>query len=829
MIHRLTATRHYYIISVFFAVVFVLFFTPWQGGDGFDEIFYYGCLTSPLFDGDGDVTNDYFLSTNNLVVIRTELSLLNERGHLKNQFAAGSAVLWLPFVGTVRLAGLGLSALLPQAPAWVGDRYSAPYLWALSFGTLAYGLLAALLMYETCRMRFRPRASLHAALAAVFASPLVYYVFRVPAMAHAPSAFAASLLVYVTFRCRRFGSWKEYAAVGGACALCAIVRWQDATLALIPAAAWTVHASRAPANAWPRLALRAAVAVAAFALVASVQSFYWHGQTLRWFTMPQPAGYVRWLQPEFGKLLFGGWSGLFYWHPLLLIGAVGLAAGLLRARCKPFHAALLAALLTAIYVNACVSDWFSGVSFGSRRFCSVLPLFALGLAGLYHSLPHRLARFLPAWTALAVFANLVLMTGWSRGVFRPYYLAELTPVWRALAARLPAFLTTLPLDYGTVSERIWTGRLAGALALGTIGTGVILAVTGLWRSGKFRVVRTNPVTWMIPAALLSLSAALVFVRPLPPSSDGIRFSAVSPRNEGKPWPTFDTLARIGRTWRSNPVAWLWALDVSANDAQRLQALEGIRSVSERLWAMAVLSLPDGPLRRELASSALGREGESRRSTAVLLRDLAYAARSGGKQREERSILRRAVAYSPTDPEALQQFADAQRVAGWRNAALETERFRRSVLEARVSSFMARWPDLGEWKGIYFANYMADTVGILERLYWRQIQFEPLLGLYANLKSAGTISTRQVAGQRVAEALERGKIDSARSLLHESSDVYPETILDAAAAAIRLKKQDWAVGILAEGVRRFPDNGEIRSLANRAGAVQTTGTAALNGK
>ena len=123
-------------------------------GAGFDDSFYYAHLTSPLFDGDVDVANDAVLGRFTPGDERVVFSLADARGHVPNLFAPGAALLWSPAAGAVRLAGVAWRAAVrafhadPRRAAWVGDRASAPYLWAVSLSTLTLYALGVLLTYD---------------------------------------------------------------------------------------------------------------------------------------------------------------------------------------------------------------------------------------------------------------------------------------------------------------------------------------------------------------------------------------------------------------------------------------------------------------------------------------------------------------------------------------------------------------------------------------------------------------------------------------------------------------------------------------------------------
>jgi hypothetical protein len=70
---------------------------------------------------------------------------------------------------------------------------------------------------------------------------------------------------------------------------------------------------------------------------------------------------------------------------------------------------MLAVFLLESYVNSCTRDWWAGDAFGSRRFLSQFPIFALGLSLIIARLGARRPSWAMALAAVAVAANLGLM------------------------------------------------------------------------------------------------------------------------------------------------------------------------------------------------------------------------------------------------------------------------------------------------------------------------------------------------------------------------------------------------------------------------------------
>jgi hypothetical protein len=93
---------------------------------------------------------------------------------------------------------------------------------------------------------------------------------------------------------------------------------------------------------------------------------------------PQGLDYVRLSRPYILNTLFSSRHGLFSWTPVFWLCFAGLAM-LTRKHPRRF-AILWAPVVIVTYVNASTGDWWGGGAYSGRRFDSLLPIFALGLA-----------------------------------------------------------------------------------------------------------------------------------------------------------------------------------------------------------------------------------------------------------------------------------------------------------------------------------------------------------------------------------------------------------------------------------------------------------------
>ena len=141
----------------------------------------------------------------------------------------------------------------------------------------------------------------------------------------------------------------------------------------------------------------------------------WHVLYGEWVLLDPPHGadFLRLGRPFVLETLFSSRHGLLSWTPILWLAYLGLWP-LLRTR-RALALPLLAPALVMTYVNMCSGDWWAGGSFSNRRFDSLLPVLALGIAASIEWLAGVIARrpaLVPAALAVAVGAvNVALLEG----------------------------------------------------------------------------------------------------------------------------------------------------------------------------------------------------------------------------------------------------------------------------------------------------------------------------------------------------------------------------------------------------------------------------------
>src|SRR5262245_28789572 len=298
-----------------------------------DEIEYFAFLRSAWFDHDLSFDNEYRYFDDHGVAARsgfheTFLESTSPTGLRKNFGTVGCAILWAPFYAAGDLTAHVLHAL--GRPVGL-DGYSAPYISAVCYGSAVYGFLALLLSCAIAR-RVIGYSPYGAAVAVWIGTPLFFYMYVSPVFAHACSAFAVALFLWIWLAVRDRLSVPGMAAVGASAALVVMVREQDVFFLGGPALDFLLL-YLSTVRERPDPLARRFVAVAACVLTAFL---VYLPQVLAYVTIngrigpsEHVANKMSWWSPHGLAVLFSPEHGLLFWTPLVapaLAGLISLAA-----------------------------------------------------------------------------------------------------------------------------------------------------------------------------------------------------------------------------------------------------------------------------------------------------------------------------------------------------------------------------------------------------------------------------------------------------------------------------------------------------------------------
>jgi hypothetical protein len=365
-----------------------------------DSPSYFVYLRSAAFDHDLDFANEW-------AQWGYEAQPLTPTGHRRNVHAIGSALVWSPFYAVAHVYVLAARVLGDHA--YAADGYAIPYVRATVLGTATVAVLGAFLLFRALVPFFGVTLAAVGVLTGTLASPIPYYVFLQPTMAHGIVYGLAAVFVWAWIEAARAPSARVFARLGLLLGLLALTRWQAIVfLAMFVPLAVEAFAQRRIRPAW--IALSGLVAFAVFV----PQLVVWKVLFGRALAIPAHEHGMDWSSPHLLNVLVSADRGLFAWTPLMAVGAAGLL-WLLRDWLSLAAGALLVLAGTA-WINGGVQDWAGADAFGARRFDLVVPLLAIGVAAAAKVTASALSR--RPWLAPAAAAALLVI--WNVGLMRLY-------------------------------------------------------------------------------------------------------------------------------------------------------------------------------------------------------------------------------------------------------------------------------------------------------------------------------------------------------------------------------------------------------------------------
>ena len=380
-----TQTRKYERALFLLFLLSLPLMNPWVRGDG---VGYYAYARAPLIEHSLDFTRDYQFANpsfraehvDSAGVPRAEFR--TPSGHLDNHFTVGPAILWSPFL-LIAHAGVLLARALGSSVT--ADGFSAPYRFAMAFGTALYGFLGLLLSFRLARRFFQPLWSFLATIAIWWGSSLPVYMYFNPSWSHAHSAFVVALFLFYWHSTRGSRTLPQWLLLGLIVGLMLNVYYANCmvlSILLVEAIGEYTQALRfrTAGSLTPTQLLMRHLLFGLVVCVALLPTF-----VSRWVVYGGPfdTGYLSlrdflWSSPVFLKVLFSSNHGLFFWTPLLAIACLGLILAAFRIP-RVGGPLLLASVAFYLFI-AFYPDWAGISSYGNRFFVSLTPMFIFGLA-----------------------------------------------------------------------------------------------------------------------------------------------------------------------------------------------------------------------------------------------------------------------------------------------------------------------------------------------------------------------------------------------------------------------------------------------------------------
>jgi len=369
---------------------------------GSDGVFYYAFLPSIWLDHDLDMANQY---RQLLPAERINLMHPTSNGLLPNDYAVGAALLWSPFF----LSAHAISLVINHAGMRVSlDGTSYLYQAITMIGSIVYGCIGLWLMTISYRRIVSHRAAIMASVLLWFITNIIYYMVVEPSMSHMVSLFTVSLFVATWMKTRVSSSLVRWATLGATGGLIMLVRLPDATILILPVIEHMISTRiwEKPSRVVSALGQYTVFGIAAVAVFTPqmVVWYFFNGSPFisGYLITAQPT--FNWLQPHLLDVLVSPFHGLWLWHPITLIAAIGFLW--LYRQHRSLTILLLLGFLMQVYVIGAWRDWYQGDAFGGRMFIASIPILGFGLASLLDQ--PFIARH---WKA--TFAIFAVLLGWN--------------------------------------------------------------------------------------------------------------------------------------------------------------------------------------------------------------------------------------------------------------------------------------------------------------------------------------------------------------------------------------------------------------------------------
>lgn len=388
--------RRLYLLSFTGSLAFVYASAPILQGRGLgdpyltwvDAFGYYSYLPAiflrQTLDFDGLYT-DFISGAGS--IFRANASNFSEAETFRNVWTVGCAVLWAPFYLLSHALVLSLNLLGASLPA---DGLRWPHQTGVVTATVIY-FFAGLALFHRVLSRLFCRSSADLTVALCFgATFLINYVLYRNLMSHALSFFASTLYLLSLIQIERTSARPgPYVAAALSLGLVVLIRPQNILIG-IPLAWFLIRDLIALVQLRPVDFPRVTALLISpwFVIVVfSLQMILWKGMYGQWLLIPQnsfgPGQFMKWGRPMIFQVLFSKYHGLFYWHPVFLLAVGAVAHKSIRrgdsALNPGLYRAIFVSFLLMSYLNASVSDWWAGHSFGMRRFDAMVPFLLLAL------------------------------------------------------------------------------------------------------------------------------------------------------------------------------------------------------------------------------------------------------------------------------------------------------------------------------------------------------------------------------------------------------------------------------------------------------------------
>jgi hypothetical protein len=329
-----------------------------------DGLGYYQYLPTWFLRHDLDHGNVYYIALPN--------------GNQFNKYTWGTAYMQAPFFFAAHIY-----SLLTGNPA---TGYTPIYGFFIALGAMIYTFLALLLIYFMLCRHVGKLISLFVVILLYYATNLLFYTLKEPAMSHVYSFFLITLIIYKSPEFLKKPGVYNALWIGIPLAIAVLIRPTNLVISLylllFNVASFKDFSARIGLfiSRWYLLLMMAAIAIVVFI----PQMTYWHLTTGQWFVYSYKYSvggnetFIYWNNPKIFKVLFGVVSGWYIYSPVMLLSLIGLIWMIIRKSAGSI--AILSVFMVILYFNASWWCYTFDCAFGYRSFIEYYSLFAIPMA-----------------------------------------------------------------------------------------------------------------------------------------------------------------------------------------------------------------------------------------------------------------------------------------------------------------------------------------------------------------------------------------------------------------------------------------------------------------
>jgi len=387
---------------------------------------YYSYLPAVFIDHDLSMKT-LFEETKNIATDYLERYAVDGSVPLyQNSYTVGVAVMETPFFLFVHL-------LASMTGIWPADGISWPYQMGVFAAQVFYACLGLFFTYKLLRKYYPEHVALFATAAIAFATGLIFYSAFGGSLSHAFSFSAIASFLFSSIQAHERGQLRYHWIVGVLLGLVTCCRVTNIVFVLFYVLyginTWAAFKQKACDK---KVYLQFLTGFLGFLAVFSLQMAYWKYAYGSFLTNSYGAGGTfSWLKPHILEILISAGRGLFIWHPIFVLAALGLP--FVKEKMGIARLGIWFSVLAYVYVTAAWDCWWYGNSFGQRAFTDSLPMAAMLIAAAFTHFSEcvsgnrRIFRKLAlcVMAAIAVIHNLGFVVAYQLGLY-PYQSEDMS-------------------------------------------------------------------------------------------------------------------------------------------------------------------------------------------------------------------------------------------------------------------------------------------------------------------------------------------------------------------------------------------------------------------